>query len=374
MQTRVRRIAISTGGGDCPGLNAVIRAVVKTAINEYGWEVLGIEDGYDGLLGYEGARVRLLTLADVQGILPRGGTILGTSSRSNPFAMSVTIGDQLHIVDRSQEAVDRLSQLGVDVLVAIGGDGSMKIANRLQALGVRLVGIPKTIDNDLQATDLTFGFDTALQTATEAIDKLHTTAESHHRVMIVEVMGRHAGWIGLEAGIAGGADAILIPEIPYELEACCEKIAERNRSGSRFSIVVVAEGAMPVGGQPHYVDTGPGGGRRLGGIGPHLAQQMAMAARVETRATVLGHLQRGGAPSAFDRLLGTRFGVAAVHLIARGGFGRMVALHGQDIVDVPIEDAIASLKLVPPDGELVRVARGLGISFGQLSGAVRPGR
>jgi phosphofructokinase-like protein len=374
MQTRVRRIAISTGGGDCPGLNAVIRAVVKTAINEYGWEVLGIEDGYDGLLGYEGARVRLLTLADVQGILPRGGTILGTSSRSNPFAMSVTIGDQLHIVDRSQEAVDRLSQLGVDVLVAIGGDGSMKIANRLQALGVRLVGIPKTIDNDLQATDLTFGFDTALQTATEAIDKLHTTAESHHRVMIVEVMGRHAGWIGLEAGIAGGADVILIPEIPYELEACCEKIAERNRSGSRFSIVVVAEGAMPVGGQPHYVDTGPGGGRRLGGIGPHLAQQMAMAARVETRATVLGHLQRGGAPSAFDRLLGTRFGVAAVHLIARGGFGRMVALHGQDIVDVPIEDAIASLKLVPPDGELVRVARGLGISFGQLSGAVRPGR
>jgi phosphofructokinase-like protein len=365
MQKRVRRIAVSTGGGDCPGLNAVIRAVVKTAINEYGWEVLGIEDGYDGLLGREGARVRPLTMADVRGILPRGGTILGTSSRSNPFAMKVTIGDQAHVVDRSQEAVDRLDKLGVDVLVTIGGDGSMNIASQLQAQGVQMVGIPKTIDNDLQATDLTFGFDTALQTATEAIDKLHTTAESHHRVMVVEVMGRHAGWIALEAGIAGGADVILIPEIPYEPLAFCEKIAERNRSGSRFSIVVVAEGAMEVGGQPHYMETGPGGRSRLGGIGTHLAEQVAELAHVETRATVLGHLQRGGAPSSFDRLLGTRFGAAAVHLIAHGGFGRMVALRGQDIVDVPIADAIADLKLVPPDGELVRVARGLGISFGR---------
>jgi len=364
MQKRVRRIAVSTGGGDCPGLNAVIRAVVKTAMNEYGWEVLGIEDGYDGLLGYEGALVRPLTMAEVRGILPRGGTILGTCSRSNPFAMQVTIGGQTQMVDRSQEAVDRLARLGVDVLVTIGGDGSMHIAQELQALGVPLVGIPKTIDNDLQATDLTFGFDTALQTATEAIDKLHTTAESHHRVMVVEVMGRHVGWIALEAGIAGGSDVILMPEIPYDIELLCQKIAERNRTGSRFSIVVVAEGAMEVGGQPHYVGTGPGGSLRLGGIGEQLAEQIAATAGVVTRATILGHLQRGGGPTAFDRLLGTRFGTAAVHLIARGGMGRMVALRGNEIVDVPIEDAIASLKSVLPDGELVRVARGLGISFG----------
>jgi len=364
MPKHIQRIAVSTGGGDCPGLNAVIRAVVKTAINSYGWEVLGIEDGYDGLLGRDGARVRPLTMADVRGILPRGGTILGTSSRSNPFAMQVKEGDQVRVIDRSEEAVSRLKKLGVDVLVTIGGDGSMHIARQLEAMGVRLVGVPKTIDNDLQATDVTFGFNTALETATDAIDKLHTTAESHHRVMVVEVMGRHAGWIALEAGIAGGADAILIPEIPYKLDILCEKIAERNRSGSHFSIVVVAEGAMPVGGQPHFLDTGAGGSRRLGGIGALLAEQIAAVAEVETRATILGHLQRGGAPSPFDRLLGTRFGAAAVHLIARGGFGRMVALRGQDIVDVPVADAIASPKLVPPDGELVQVARGLGISFG----------
>lgn len=364
MQKHVKRIAVSTGGGDCPGLNAVIRAVVKTAINEYGWEVLGIEDGYDGLLGYEGARVRPLTMADVRGILPRGGTILGTCSRSNPFAMKVTAGGQTQIVDRSQDAVDRLDRLGVDVLVTIGGDGSMHIAQELQGLGVQLVGVPKTIDNDLQATDLTFGFDTALLTATDAIDKLHTTAESHHRVMVVEVMGRHVGWIALEAGIAGGSDVILIPEIPYDIGIVCQKIAERNRTGSRFSIVVVAEGAMEAGGQPYYVRTGPGSSLRLGGIGEQLADQIAAFARVVTRATILGHLQRGGAPSAFDRLLGTRFGTAAVHLIAREGMGRMVALRGNEIVDVPIEDAIASLKSVPPDGELIRLARGLGISFG----------
>jgi len=364
MQKRVRRIAVSTGGGDCPGLNPVIRAVVKTAILEYGWEVVGIEDGFDGLLGYEGARVLPLTMAEVRGILPRGGTILGTCSRSNPFAMNVTIGGQTQVVDRSQEALDRLARLGVDVLVTIGGDGSMHIAKDLQALGVQLVGVPKTIDNDLQATDLTFGFDTALQTATEAIDKLHTTAESHHRVMVVEVMGRTVGWIALEAGIAGGSDVILIPEIPYDVDILCQKIAERNRSGSRFSIVVVAEGAMEVAGQPHYVGVGSGGSLRLGGIGEQVAEQIAATGISATRATILGHLQRGGAPTAFDRLLGTRFGTAAVHLIARGGMGRMVALRGNEIVDVPIEDAIAGLKSVPPDGELVQAARGLGISFG----------
>ncbi len=364
MQKHVRRIAVSTGGGDCPGLNAVIRAVVKTAIGEYGWEVVGIEDGYDGLLGYEGARVRPLTLADVRGILPRGGTILGTSSRSNPFAMKVTVGGQTQVADRSKEAVDRLARLGVDVLVTIGGDGSMHIAQELQALGVQLVGIPKTIDNDLQATDLTFGFDTALQTATDAIDKLHTTAESHHRAMVVEVMGRTVGWIALEAGIAGGSDVIVIPEIPYDIEHLCQKVTQRTSSGARFSIVVVAEGATEVGGQPHYVQTGEGGKPRLGGVGERLAEQIAAVAQVETRATVLGHLQRGGGPSAFDRLLGTRFGAAAVHLIARGQMGRMVALRSNEIVDVPIEDAIASLKSVPPDGELVQLARSLGISFG----------
>jgi 6-phosphofructokinase 1 len=361
----VRRIAVSTGGGDCPGLNAVIRAVVKTATSVYGWEVLGIETGYDGLLGRGGARVVPLTAESVRGILPLGGTILGTSNRGNPFAMPRDDGGT---VDRSGEVVTRLAELEVDAVISIGGDGSMRIAAELLALGVRLVGVPKTIDNDLQATDVTFGYDSALHVATEAIDRLHTTAESHHRVMLVEVMGRNAGWIALEAGMAGGADVILLPEIPYGLDEVATALIRRARSGRRFSIVVVSEGAVPRGGTQTYQLVRPGvhagGAARLGGVCNRLAEEIADACGAETRATVLGHLQRGGSPSPFDRVLGTRFGAAAVHLIARGGLGRMVALRGTQIVDVPIADAIASPKLVDPGGERVQAARSVGISFG----------
>ena len=361
---QIRRIAVSTGGGDCPGLNAVIRAVVKTAISVYGWDVLGIETGFDGLLGRGAARVRPLTTASVRGILPQGGTILGTSNRGNPFAMP---DDDGNVVDRSREVIDRLDDLGVDAVVTIGGDGSMRIAAQLMDLGVGMVGVPKTIDNDLAATDVTFGYDSALHVATEAIDRLHTTAESHHRVLLFEVMGRNAGWIALEAGVAGGADVILIPEIPYSLAAVVKALIGRARAGGRFSIVVVSEGALPVGGEQVY-QTAPlgsaGAAPRLGGICNSLAQQIADACGAETRATVLGHLQRGGSPSPFDRVLGTRFGAAAVHLIARGGLGRMVALRGTEIVDVPIPDAIAEPKLVDPTGELVQAAKSVGISFG----------
>ena len=359
----IKRIAVSTGGGDCPGLNAVIRAVVKTATSVYGWDVVGIETGFDGLLGRGGARVRPLTTASVRGILPQGGTILGTSNRGDPFAMP---GEDGHTVDRSQDVIERLRELEVDAVVTIGGDGSMRIASQLIDLGIGIVGVPKTIDNDLAATDVTFGYDSALHVATEAIDRLHTTAESHHRVMLVEVMGRNAGWIAIEAGIAGGADVILIPEIPYRLEEVVNALVRRARAGGRFSIVVVSEGAAPVGGEQVYIGAGEphGGPARLGGICNSLAHQIADACGAETRATVLGHLQRGGSPSPFDRVLGTRFGAASVHLIAEGKLGRMVALRGTDIVDVAIKDAIAEPKLVDPNGELVKTAQSVGISFG----------
>ncbi|MBI3970672.1 MAG: ATP-dependent 6-phosphofructokinase [Chloroflexi bacterium] len=359
----VRRIAVSTGGGDCPGLNAVIRAVVKTAIGVYGWEVLGIESGFDGLLGRYGARVRPLTAESVRGILPLGGTILGTSNRGNPFAMPTETGEP---IDRSPEVVNRIRELEIDALVTIGGDGSMRIASQLLELGINLVGVPKTIDNDLAATDVTFGYDSALHVATDAIDRLHTTAESHNRVMVVEVMGRDAGWIALEAGIAGGADVILIPEIPYRIDAVASALINRARAGRKFSIVVVSEGAVPEGGAQVYQEErhGAPGARRLGGICIQVAEDIALATGAETRAVVLGHLQRGGSPSPFDRTLGTRFGAAAVHLIARGGYGRMVALRGRDIVDVSIADAIARPKLVDPNGEMVQAARSVGISFG----------
>src|SRR5262245_19645918 len=296
MADTVRRIAVSTGGGDCPGLNAVIRAVVKTATSVYNWEVVGIETGFDGLLGRGGARVRPLTAASVRGILPQGGTILGTSNRGDPFAVP---GEGGTTVDRSREVVERLDELRVDAVVTIGGDGSMRIAAQLMELGVPIVGVPKTIDNDLAATDLTFGYDSALHVATEAIDRLHTTAESHHRVMLGEVMGRNAGWIALESGIAGGADVILLPEIPYELEEIADAVVRRARSGRKFSIVVVSDGALPVGGEQTYrphpgLTVAPA---RLGGVCDRLAGEIAEVSGAETRSTVLGHLQRGGSPS-----------------------------------------------------------------------------
>ncbi len=363
MKNEIKRIGVLTGGGDCPGLNAVIRAVVKTAINEYHWEVLGIEDGFEGLI--QPGKIRSLSFNDVRGILPRGGTILGTTNRANPFEYKVKTENGTQILDVSDDVIRHAQVLGLDALITIGGDGSLRIAQELIPKGLKVVGVPKTIDNDLMKTAVTFGFDTALNTAMEALDKLHTTAESHHRVIILEVMGRDAGWIALEAGISGGADVILIPEIPYNLHAVLEKIAERNQRGAKFSIVVVAEGARPEGGQAIYQEVQDGRTeRRLGGIGEVLAQQLREASDVEVRVTVLGHLQRGGSPSAFDRLLGSRFGTMAVHLVAKGKLGYMVALEHDRIVAVPIAEAVARQKFVPLDSDILLTAFGLDINLG----------
>lgn len=368
MPDSIKRIGVLTGGGDCPGLNAVIRAVVKSATSQYGWQVLGIEDGFEGLILPD--KVHPLTPEDVRGILPRGGTILGTTNRANPFHYEVEEraadgSRSIQVRDVSDQVLKRAEQLGMDVLITIGGDGSLRIAYELMEKGLKVVGVPKTIDNDLLMTEVTFGFDTALNTAMEALDRLHTTAESHHRVIILEVMGREAGWIALEAGIAGGADVILIPEIPYNLETVNEKIAARSQRGAKFSLVVVAEGAYPQGGDAVYRDHRElGGVKRLGGISELLAQQLRDCCGMEVRVTVLGHLQRGGSPSAFDRLLASRFGTMAVRMIAEGKLGQMVALQDGRIVTVPLEQAIAHLKLVPLDSDIMQTARDLGICVG----------
>lgn len=361
--SKIRRIAVLTGGGDCPGLNAVLRAVVKSAIQEHGLEVIGIEDGFGGLI--EG-RLRQLSVHDVSGILPRGGTILGTTNRDNPFKYPVMENGQRVYKDKSSEIMDTLSGQGIEALVIIGGDGSLSIAREFHEKGLPVVGIPKTIDNDLSATDVTFGFDTALVTATEALDKLHTTAESHHRVMILEVMGRYAGWIALEAGIAGGADVILIPEIPFDYDKICNKVVSRREQGKRFSIVVVAEGAKPVGGEMvvQQVIADSADPIRLGGIGNVVGKRLEACTGMETRVTVLGHLQRGGSPTPFDRILGTRYGVKAVELVVKGEFGKMVSLRTPDIVAVSLEKAVGVLRTVPLDSDLIRAAKSVGISFG----------
>ncbi|TAK31338.1 MAG: 6-phosphofructokinase [Chloroflexota bacterium] len=357
------KIGILTGGGDCPGLNAVIRAVVKTAENEYGWEVLGIEDGYDGL--FDASKVRRLTALDVRGILPRGGTILGTANRGNPFARKIERDGQTVIYDASQEALGRIEELDLAALIVVGGDGTLRSAYELYQLGAPIVGVPKTIDNDIAATDVTFGFDTALVAASEAVDKLHTTAESHHRVMVVEVMGRTAGWIALHAGISGGADVVVIPEISFDIRKICAKIEHRCAHGLKFSIIVVAEGASPIGGEPVYISRGDVIHQaRLGGMAAQIAEQITQSCGLETRVTVLGHVQRGGSPTPFDRIIGSRFGEAAVHAAASGALGRMMALHGTKIEHVTLAEAVGEIKLVPPDGQLVRTARSLGISLG----------
>lgn len=360
-----KTIAILTGGGDCPGLNAVIRGVVCAAILDRGWKVLGIEDGFDGLVG--APRVRELDLEAVRGILPRGGTILGTSNRGNPFAYPVREGNEVKLVDVSGAVLEGFRRLGAEVLVAVGGDGTLKIGKRLNDLGLPVVGVPKTIDNDLRGTDVTFGYHTAVATVTDALDKLHSTAESHHRAMVVEVMGRDAGWIAIESGIAGSADVILIPEIPFQLERVCEALDRRRANGSRFSIVVVAEGAFPAGGdQVVQVSASDNFGiDRLGGVSRYVAREIEKRMQMETRVVVLGHVQRGGTPTHTDRLLGSRFGVHAVELIAKGGFGKMVALRGQSVVAVDIGEAVGSLNLVPSNGELVRTAEALGIMLGR---------
>jgi ATP-dependent phosphofructokinase / diphosphate-dependent phosphofructokinase len=321
-----------------PGLNAVIRAAVKCAILKYKWKVIGIPDGFDGLIWPE--KSYELTLKEVSGILPRGGTILGTTNRGNPFKYSTVENGKEVVLDISGQVISNARQLGIDAVITIGGDGSQKIALELFQRGLNLVSVPKTIDNDLCATEITFGFDTALATATDAVDKIHTTAESHHRIMIVEVMGRDAGWIALEAGIAGGAYVILIPEIPFTVESVSKFVAQRERYGKRFTIVVVAEGVkLP----PELKEN-----RRAGAMGNLIGNAIAVRARKEVRVSVLGHIQHGGSPTAFDRILGTRFGVAAVDLIAEGGFGQMVCLHGERVESVNIAQAIGRTKTVDP--------------------------
>lgn len=349
----IKCIGISTGGGDAPGLNAVIRAVVKSAILKYGWKVIGIPDGYDGLI-YPG-RAHELTLKHVSGILPRGGTILGTTNRGNPFQF-ISENSAEAPRDISGHVLENAKQLGIDAIVSIGGDGSMKIALEFFQKGMKLVGVPKTIDNDLCATEVTFGFDTALHTATDAIDKIHTTAESHHRIMVVEVMGRDAGWIALEAGIAGGAHIILIPEIPFTVQKICDHVDKREKYGKQFTIVVVAEGVHLPPEMKHMTRAIP--------VGNMVGDAIMLLSKREVRVSVLGYIQRGGSPSPYDRILGTRFGVAAVDLIARGEFGKMVCLQSECITGVDIAHAIGKMKAVDPQGELVRTARAIGISFG----------
>ena len=362
MSSDIQRIAINTGGGDAPGLNAVIRAVVLAA-EEMGWEVYGIERSYDGLFE-EGGVVRLDRSA-VRGITHLGGTILGTTNRGNPLKWPVKEPDGTTTYrDRSDDVIQALKDHGIDALVAIGGDGSLTIAHHLFKRGLKVVGVPKTIDNDLAATNLTFGFQTAVATATDAIDRLHSTAQAHERVMVVELMGRNAGWIALYSGVAGTADVILIPEIPYDLAAICAKIESRYDSEGRgFAMVVVAEGAYPKGGQPHFMRK-DGGQVRLGGIAEEIAQQINDCTGRETRSLVLGHLQRGGGPNAYDRLLALRFGAAAVGLIRDGAYGCMVALDPPNILAVPLGQAIARIKTVPLESDVIHTARSLGINLG----------
>lgn len=360
---RIRRIGVLTGGGDAPGLNAVIRAVVKTAVKQYNLEVIGFLNGFGGLIKNQ---VHELTEREVVGILPRGGTILGTTNRDNPFHYPVIKEGKKVFVDVSDRIFENISIQEVDALVVIGGDGSLAIARELYEKGLPLVGVPKTIDNDLPSTDQTFGFDTALTTATEALDKLHTTAESHHRVIVLEVMGRYAGWIALATGIAGGADAILIPEIPFQIEKVVGKINERGQQNKKFSIVVIAEGAKPVGGEivvkKNVEDSYDP--IRLGGIGNLVARQIEELTGKETRVTVLGHLQRGGSPTAHDRILATRYGTGAVRFIMEGRFGEMVCLSGTSISSVPLCEIAGKMRQVPLDSDLIHSARQLGISLG----------
>ena len=338
----MKKVGILTGGGDCPGLNPVIRAVVRYAIKE-NYEVIGIQNGWKGLIEND---IVELNLQAISGILSKGGTILGTS-RTNPYKKEADI----------KKVKENFKKLGLEALITVGGEDTLGVAHKLYKEGFNIVGVPKTIDNDLSCTDVTFGFDTAINIVTEAIDRLHTTAESHHRIMVVEAMGRHAGWIALESGIAGGADVILIPEVPIDIEEVCELIKRRHYRGKNFSIVVVAEGAQFKTGsmvlQEEKLDAF--GHVRLGGIGQRVAEEIEKRTGYETRVTVLGHLQRGGTPTAFDRVLGTRFGIKAMELVIKKDFGKMVSLEGNKITAVPIEDAVKELKTV--DMELYNIAK-----------------
>lgn len=361
------KIAINTGGGDAPGLNAVIRAVVISATRR-GYEVWGIESGYRGLVESKPGGLRLLTADTVRGIGHLGGTILGSTNRGDPFNFpTVDAGGNTVATDVSDKLIARFKELEFDVLLALGGDGSLSLARRLLERGLpRVVAVPKTIDNDLPATDSTFGFETAVATATDAIDKLHSTAAAHERVMVVEVMGRYAGWIALHAGIAGGADAILIPEIPFSPEAVCAKVRERERSGRRFSIIVVAEGAKPVGGAMVYRDKRDpyASHAKLGGIGEQVAHLVSQGTGKETRTVVLGHLQRGGGPVAVDRLLALRMGTEAVRFIAEASSSGMVAIQHGEMRLLPFDAIGEGIRTVTADSSIVRTGRELGIAFG----------
>lgn len=351
-----KQIGILTGGGDAPGLNAVIRSVVRTAVGEYGMKVIGIEDSFEGILGE--THTMKLTPKTVSGILPRGGTILGTRNKGS-FVKMIDGKPQFTELPIG-EALANLDILEIEALIVLGGEGTLAIAEQFHKRGFPVIGVPKTIDNDLAATELTFGFMTAIDIATEALDRLHTTAASHDRVMILEVMGRNTGWIALHCGLAGSADVILIPEIPFSFESLARKVQEREKNGSRFTNIVVAEGAKEVGQSEIYSDAGE---MRLGGIGEQVRRRVEAMTGKESRCVVLGHLQRGGSPNAFDRMLGTNFGACAVRALASGETGKMVALQAGTIITVPLSEACANIKTVPADGQLVRTARDIGISF-----------
>lgn len=358
------KIAVNTGGGDAPGLNAVIRGIVLAAYQK-GWEVFGIKYGYRGLL--DSKQMIRLTPEYVWDITNIGGTILGTAIKDDPFTYPVKGPDGCSIeTDISDTIVSNFKSLGFDALIAIGGDGSLRIADKFLKKGIPIIGVPKTIDNDISSTDVTFGFDTAMNTATEAIDKLHTTAKSHDRVMVVEVMGRYVGWIALHSGISGSADVILIPEIPFDIEKVSNKIKQLALMGKDYAIVVVAEGAKPVGGDISVVEEKkPGAEARLGGIGKKVSEEIRRRTGKETRDIVLGHLQRGGAPTTFDRLLSLRFGAAAVRFIEAGMFGHMAAIRSTEIIAVPIEEAIGQMKAIPLNSDIIQTAKSLGICLGE---------
>lgn len=362
MEKTLKRIGILTGGGDCPGLNAVIRAATKACLNG-GLEVYGIEDGYLGLI--EG-RMKKLSNPDVSNILTLGGTILGASNKANPSAYAVPDGTGWVIRDVRREVIEHCRQAGLDALVVIGGDGTMNGAAQLIQQGLNIVGVPKTIDNDLWGTEITFGHDTAVATATDALDKVHTTASSHHRVMVVELMGRYAGWLALHAGMAAGADVILMPEIPFDIEKVAHKCRQRSKKGKRFTIIAAGEGATPAGGK-QFVDrideTSPDP-VRLGGVGKFVAEQVERITGIESRSIVLGHIQRGGTPTAHDRLLATKFGYHAYELLAGGRLNRLVVQQAEKIDSIPIEDAAGRVRTVPRDHILIRAGRAIGVSFG----------
>lgn len=358
-----RRIGILTGGGDCPGLNAVLRGVTKSAINLHGWEVVGFHDGFEGLIE---ERFTILRQENVSGILTQGGTILGTSNTANPFAHPQGEGENRKLVDVSDKCMTLYEDLGLEALICVGGDGTMTIGGRLAEKGANIVGVPKTIDNDLMETDMTFGFDSARLVCTEAIDRLHTTAQSHHRVMIVEVMGRNAGWLALESGLAGGSDIILLPEIPYDHREICAVVRKRNRFGKRFSIVTVSEGCRTESGEQvvSRLVEDASEAKRLGGISRLVSEQIERETGIECRVTILGHLQRGGTPTPFDRILATQYSVKAVELVAEQKFNHMVALQGREMVAVPIQKVMGKQRVVPLDSPLIKAGLAVGTSFG----------